>query len=960
MTRQLPLAALVIALALPLAAQQINPAQFSGMRWRLIGPFRAGRVSAVTGVAGDPATYYIGTPGGGVWKSTSGGEVWRPIFDQEPVESIGAIAVAPSNPQVVYVGTGDVDNVGGSVNQGDGIYKTTDGGATWQHLGLDATRHIAAIWVDPHNPDLVLVAALGRTYASNPERGVYRSSDGGRNWQQVLYKGPAMGAISLAADADQPNEVFAALESHAPSLGGRGRRAALAAPGAGIYKSLDEGATWTPVGGDGLPARDLGRIGLAVAAHSQGKRVYAITAAGLYRSDDSGERWSQATTDRRIAGSSYFSVVAVAPDNPDVVYVCQTSLYRSTDGGHTFEAFKGAPGGDDYHEVWIDPANSRRLILGVDQGATISLNGGAQWSLGWYNLPNGQFYHIAVDNRFPYWVFGTEQDSGSAAVASRGDFGEITFMDWLPSVGAYEFGYIHPDLSDPNFVFATGGGTALNRYDMRTKQILDISPPQELPIAGVPARLRFAGSPQAVSPQDAHVFYLGAQAVLATRDRGLTWQAVSPDLTGGGRGAITAFAPSAARAGEMWVGTSDGKVQMTAGGQSWKVVTPAALPASAPIESLEASPTEPGTAYVVAERHTQNDFAPYIFRTRDGGASWQPAIGGLPADDFVRVVRADPKRAGLLYAGTEHGVFVSFDHGNAWQPLQLNLPPASVRDLAVHGDDLVAATYGRALWILDDLTPLRQLDAGVGAAVTLFRPETAIRTQPDVNYDTPFPPEMPTGTNPPAGAIVDYDLAGSARSVALGVYDSGGHLIRRLTNVEPPPQPAPQLDIPNYWLARPQPLPSGAGMHRVAWDLRYDAPPAFETSQPIAALLHDTPTDPRGPFVVPGTYELRLTVDGQTYRQPLRVVEDPRITTSPAGLGAQRDLALAIAAGMRASYAGKLTALNTRLGSLLTLIELSDDAPTAVMRQRYGALCRQLGQALAAQPGAPPAPACQQ
>jgi len=949
------------------APAAVPPALFSGMRWRMVGPFRAGRVSAVAGVPGDPATYYIGNPGGGVWKSTSGGEVWTPVFDAEPVDSIGAIAVAPSNPKIIYVGTGDVDNVGGSVNQGDGVYKSTDAGATWRHMGLDDSRHIGAILVDPHNPDIVLVAALGHTFATNHERGVYRSADGGRTWKQVLFAGDNIGAVSLADDPTHPLEIFAGLEEHAPRAGGvpagrrgRGGRGAApptAIPGAGIYRSTDGGLTWTLLSGHGLPSRDLGRIGVAVAPRTNGRRVFAITTAGLYRSDDGGDSWQRSTTDRRVVGSSYFSEVYVAPDNPDCVYVVQTSLYRSLDGGHTFDAFKGAPGGDDYHEMWIDPENSQRMILGVDQGATISLNGGRQWSLGWYNLPNSQFYHIAVDNRFPYWIYGTQQDSGSAAVASRGDFGETTFMDWIPSVGAYEFGYIHPDPSDPNYVFATGGGVALNRYDMSTRQIDEITPP---PSGG----WRYSGSPQSFSPQDPRLFYLGAQMVLATSDRGLTWKAISPDLTGepSGRAAITALAPSAARQGEIWTGTSNGRVQMTSGDGAWHDVTPAGLPAGTSIEMIEASPTTPGAAYLAVENHTRNDFAPYIYRTRDGGAHWTAIVTGIPANDFIRVLRADPKHDGLLYAGAEHGVFVSFNDGANWQPLQLNLPVTSVRDLAVHGDDLIAATYGRALWILDDLSPLRELAAGpLPAAAHLYRPETAIRVQPDVNYDTPFPPEMPTGENPPPGAVVDYYLPAAASSVTLEVLDASGSVIRTLTSQAPPPEPAPQLDIPNYWLAMPHPLPTAAGMHRVVWDLRYTPPPAFSHVQPIAALIHDTPSDPRGPFVTPGEYQLRLTVDGQTLAQPLRVTMDPRIHTPPQGLERQRDLALAIAQAMTASYNAHQNAVNRGLGSLLTLIELSDDAPTEAMGERYTALCNQLRQSLASAPGAPggaAAPAC--
>jgi photosystem II stability/assembly factor-like uncharacterized protein len=947
----------VIVLSLA-AAAQVNSSLYSGMRWRLVGPFRAGRVSAVAGVPGDPAVYYIGNPGGGVFKSTSGGEVWTPIFDREPVSSIGAIAVAPSNPAIVYVGTGDVDNVGGSVNEGDGVYRSTDAGRTWRHLGLDDTHHIGAVWVDPHNPDIVLVAALGHTYAANPERGVYRSTDGGRTWSKVLYEGPSVGAISLAADPGNPRELFAGLEWHAPLPGGRGRdrggfgrgRGAPQPPlpGTGIYKSTDEGATWTPVRGHGLPEVSLGRIGLAVAAHTGGRRVYAITTAGLYRSDDAGASWRRmAANDRRIMGSGYFSEVYVSPANPDVVYVMQTCAYRSTDGGATFVAWKGAPGGDDYHEMWIDPTDPQRMVLGVDQGATISLNGGRQWSLGWYNLPNGQFYHIAVDNRSPYWIYGTQQDSGSAAVASFGDFGELTFMDWRPSVGAYEFGYIHPDLANPNYVYASGAGPALNRYNWTTKQILDITPPPS-------GHWRYAGSPQAESPQHPRTFYLGAQSVLATRDRGRAWRAVSPDLTAGGRAAITALAASAARDGELWAGTSDGRVQMTPGGGApWKLVTPPGLPPRTPIEMIAASPLAAGTAFVVVERHLENDFRPYIFRTTDAGATWRRADAGIPAGDLVRVVRADPRKAGLLYAGTETGAYVSFDNGDRWQPLQLNLPVTSVRDLRVHGDDLVAGTYGRGIWILDDLTPLRQLTPGEApAAPVLFRPETALRRQPDVNYDTPFPPEMPAGQNPPAGAVIDYYLPAAAHSVSLGIYDADGKLVRRLSSAPTPPAPAPQLEIPNAWLARRHPLPTAAGMHRVVWDLRYATPPSLFPQQPIAALWHATPTDPRGPFVTPGDYELRLTVDGHTLRAPLRVAMDSRIRTSAAGLTAQRDLALAIARALRASTAAAahasgaahlaLLRANFGLSNLIALVELSDDAPTAAMRQTFAALCGQV------------------
>jgi photosystem II stability/assembly factor-like uncharacterized protein len=890
------------------------------MRWRLLGPMRAGRVSAVAGVPGDASTYYIGNPEGGVFKTTSGGTVWTPIFDHEPVSSIGAIAVAPSDPNIVYVGTGDVVNVGGAVNQGNGVYKSTDAGRTWRHLGLDDSRHISGIVVDPRHPDVVVVAALGHTYAANPMRGIYRSSDGGATWKQVLHTTDTAGAIDLVANATDARQLWAAFEPHAPG-----------APesDAAIFRSADEGLTWQPVSGGGLPPL-RGRIGLA----ASGARVFAITSDGLYRSDDDGSLWSRTTTDRRIRGGGYFGKVYIAPGAPDTVYVLQTSMYRSTDGGATFAAYKGAPGGDDYHELWIDPSNNRRMILGVDQGVTISLNGGQQWSLGWYHLPNGQFYHITVDHRFPFWVYGTQQDSGSAAVRSMGDFGEITFMDWRPSVGAYEFGYIHPDWSDPNFVFATGGGTAFNRYNWTTRQIFDISPPAELD--GM--QLRYRGSPEAQSPRDPRRFFLGAQAVLATADRGLAWKVISPDLTGGGRAAISAL--DASPAGSLWAGTSDGRVWFSPDdGATWRAAAQLDLPANTPIESIAGSPLDPATAYATAERHIQNDFSPYVFRTTDGGAHWTRIVAGIPGDDLVRVVRADTEKRGLLFAGTERGVYVSGDDGARWAPLQLNLPLASVRDLQVYDNDLVAGTYGRGIWILDDLNPLRQPPPSGAAVLLPLAP--AVRVQPNVNYDTPFPPEMAAGVNPPAGAILDYYLPQAGLQPTVTIYDAAGRKVRTLTSAPPPPAPAPQLDIPSYWLAPPPVLPSASGFNRFTWDLRYDSPPSFSHEYNIAAVAHATPADPRGPFVLPGEYTVVLAVNGHQYKQPLRVTMDPRVATPFAGLQQQLDLALAIAADMRATFVTGTPAarrLNARLGSLLTLIELSDDAPTATMQARFQAL----------------------
>jgi photosystem II stability/assembly factor-like uncharacterized protein len=1016
---------LAAAGAVILLAQSFSPSLYSGMRWRPVGPFRAGRISAVAGIPGDPATYYLGTPGGGIWKSTSGGVTWKPIFDDTRQESIGAIAIARSNPNIIYVGTGDVSSVEKSVNVGNGVWKSVDAGAHWRHIGLDDTHHVVSLVVDPANPDIVLTAALGHTYARSEERGVFRTADGGRTWTKVLYKGDSLGAVNIVADPDNPRTIFAGLEVYLTLNGGRGggqpATPETPAADAGIYKSTDEGLTWTALTGHGLPEGNMGRIGLAVAAGTGGQRVFAVMTGGMFRSDDGGANWQRSTTDSRSTGSSYFSQVYVAPDNPDMVYVVQTSLYRSVDGGRTFAAFKGAPGGDDYHVLWIDPLNGKRMLAGVDQGPTISLDGGLTWDLNWYNLPNGQFYHISTDTRFPYWIYGTQQDSGSAGTASRGAFGQITFMEWLPSVGAYEFGYINADPLDPNILMASGQGTNIQRSNLVTRQILNVSPPRS-------AGYRFANTPpHCFALADPHVYYLGAQYLLETRDLGNSWKAVSPDVTlapgetpppaepadqpAGGRGGrgmvtgITAIGPSPLRSGAVWVGTSNGRVQRTTDGATWQSVTPPDLPANSAIQQIHASPHNIDTAYFTMDRHNYNDFSPYLFRTRDGGKTWTRIVSGIPDTEIARVVKEDPVRPGLLYAGTEHGAWVSFDAGDHWQSLQLNLPVASVRDLVVHGDDLVAGTYGRAFWILDDLTPLRQASAEVSSAdVYLYKPATAVRVRNDTGFDTPFPPEMTAGANPPDGAILNYCLKSApAGPLTIGIYDSAGKLVRELTSEAPPPEPEPELTVPNYWIERLRPLPAAAGMNRAVWDLRYPPPPAFNHQYPISALYGATPAEPRGPLAAPGNYEVRLTVGGRTYRQTLPVTMDPRVKTPAQGIAEQRDLGVKISEAMSVAYqanqqvadvrsalaaapqddavaavAGKAMAfggvpagrggrggggggggrggpvatnnfatLNGQFGSLMTNVEQADEPPTEAMRESYQDSCKWLGEALA-------------
>jgi photosystem II stability/assembly factor-like uncharacterized protein len=931
-----------LAFGPPVHAQQYDPSLYAGMEWRQIGPFRAGRVTDVTGVPGHPAVYYVGTAGGGAWKTSDGGMVWKPIFDAAHVASIGAIAVAPSNPSTVYIGTGDVSNVGGAVNQGNGVWKSTDAGETWQHIGLDDSRHIGAMWVDPRNADVVFVAALGHSYAPNTERGIFKTSDGGKTWRKVLYKDDKTGAIDVSFAANNPQIGFAALWYHyvTPDNPYAGL---LGTGGAGIYKTTDGGETWTPVTIPSLANAHLGRIGVAVSP--DGQRVYAIVSermqGGLYRSDDGGTTWKRTTQDPRIQGNGYFSKVFIDPHNSDLVFVAQTSLYRSSDGGMTFESYKGAPGGDDNHALWIDPTNSDYMIMGSDQGATVSMDAGKSWS-SWYNQPTGQIYHVSTDNRWPYWIYGTQQDSGSVGTLSRGDYGAITIFDW-DAIGGYEFGYILPSPLDPNIIYVGGEARGLWRLDRTNRQVKVISPN-----VSRDGDYRTATNPPlAFSPQDPHVLYEGMQFLLQTGDEGETWKAISPDLTvrpgepvpstpeqeekkaeeantkeseekkpksqeeqetmrPPDRRAITTIAPSTLKAGVIWIGTNNGLVQMTAdNGASWQNVSPPGLQKFAEITMVEASHFDPATAYVSVDNHPGNDFKPHIFRTNDYGKSWQEVVSGIPDFSFVKVVREDPKRQGLLYSGTETGAFVSFDNGEHWSSLRLNMPTVSVRDMVVHDDDLVAATYGRAFWILDDLTPLRQLDDKITKSkVHLFRPATAIRVRNDMNQDTPLPPDLPAGTNPPTGAIIDYYLKSPpSGDVTIAIYDQKGQLVRTLSSMPQPMRLEEPPPVPNYWLYHPTPLPKNGGMNRYVWDLRYAAPDAVQHTYPISALYESTHGEPQGPFVVPGQYEVRLTADGKTYTQPLTVVMDPRVKITSEALAQQLAFGQQIDSLISLSYA---------------------------------------------------------
>jgi photosystem II stability/assembly factor-like uncharacterized protein len=881
------------------ALAQYNPESFSAMKWRLVGPHRGGRVTTVAGIPGKPAIYYFGTPGGGVWKTTDGGRVWKPIFDDAHVASIGALALAPSNPDIIYVGTGEE-------TAGRGMYKSIDGGKTWTQAGLKDTRYITAILVDPRDPNIVIASA--RDYwAAGPGRGIFRTTDGGQTWTKVFFKDDKTSVVDMVAAPDDPRIVFAATYNLVIDPN---QRRALGSDSQ-IFKSTDEGATWQQLSGAGLPEAARGSIGLAVAPTTNGKRVYAIINSGFFRSDDGGTSWQRSTNDPRITGSTFFGKTYTDPRNPDVVYVMQTSIYRSTDGGKTFASYKGAPSGEDQHVLWIDTDDTERMILGSDQGAIVSLDGGHTWS-DWFTQPTGQFYHVITDNGFPYRAYAAQQDSGSVAVLSRSDFGQITYRDWF-STGAFESGYIAPDPSNANLVYSVGWYGSVFRLDRTTGQIATVFAPR------VSYRYTWE-TPLVFSPRDPKTMYLGMQYVLKTSDGAQTWAEISPDLTAktpspDAQGVIQAIAPSAAQTGEIWVGTSTGLVQLTRdNGASWNNVTPPGLPERLEIRLIEASAVDAETAYVIAAAF--GDSQPYIYRTHDAGKSWQKIVSGLPEKSIARVVREDPLRKGLVYAGTETGVYVSFDSGDHWQSLQLNLPTTSVRDLNVHGSDLVVATYGRGLWILDDLSPLRQMSAAMTSGnAYLFHPSTAVRVRWDNHPDTPLPADTPAGENPPEGAILYYYLNSSgAKQISMEIRDERGDIVRQFSSKAPSAEQRPK-NVPDYWFGPAEILPTKAGLNRFVWNLEWPHPDTLtynfrgrhidyiEYTLPDHAIAGKTPVNqPPGPLAVPGKYEVVLTVDGKTYRQPLVVALDPRVRVAPGDLEAQLDIARMIDDWMNSSY----------------------------------------------------------
>ena len=888
------------ALAAAVAADAVDPALYKAMRWRGIGPYRGGRALAVTGVSGEPGVYYFGAAAGGVWKTIDSGATWRPIFDEQPISSIGAIAVAPSNHDVIYVGSGE-GALRGNITWGDGVYKSSDGGKTWNNIGLRDSRQIGALIVDPKNPDIVLVAAIGHAFGPNAERGVFRSADGGKTWTKVLYKDDNTGAIDVTFDPHDSKIVYAALwqvrrQPWNFSSGGAG---------SGLYRSSDGGLTWTQLKGNGLPEGILGRIDVAVSA-ADPKRVYAMIeaqAGGLYRSDDAGVHWSRISEDGRIRQRAwYFSKVYADPKNVDAVYVLNTGMLRSIDGGKTW-ALVAAPHGD-HHGLWIDPADPKHLINANDGGASVSLDGGETWSTQ-DNQPTAQFYHVAVDNRFPYWVYGAQQDNSNLAIASADDEGVIGPRDWY-SAGGGECGFVLPDPHDALIIYSNSENS-IGRYDKRREQVQDIS---AWPVdnSGHPAselahRFNWT-APLALSPHDPDTLYAASEVVWKTTDHGNSWKIISPDLTRNDKSkqiasggpltkditsveyydTIFALAESPKTKGLLWAGSDDGLVHVSAdAGAHWDNVTPKELPAWSTVSMIEPSPHDGDAAYLAIDRHKLDDIKPYAWKTHDRGKSWTRIGADLPDGAVVHAVREDPVRAGLLYAGTERGVFVSFDDGAHWQSLQLNLPPSPIHDLVVKNDDLVVATHGRSFWILDDLTPLRQLDGATAQQdVVLFKPQTALR----LSYPDDVNTRRPVGTNPPAGALIDYALKSEPKSeITLDILDAKGELMRHLsstqTTKEVQPPEWPDQIVPN------DKIPAGAGMNRLVWDLRMADP-----EQVPGAFYSGLP--PRGPRVAPGQYTVKLTVAGKSYEQPLIMQADPRSAGDAQAIRAKIDLQLAV------------------------------------------------------------------
>ena len=874
--------------------QTIDPTFYQDLRYRMIGPFRAGRTVGAVGIPSQPNVFFIGVNNGGVWKTDDFGRTWNPIFDEAPTGSVGDLAVSLSHPEVIYVGTGEGLHRP-DLAVGDGMFKSEDGGISWVHIGLHDVQQIARVIVHPADPDVVFVAGLGHPYGENEMRGVFRSKDGGTTWEKVLYINTHTGAIQVEFDPKNPDIIYADMWEHQE---GPWENAKFAGPNSGLYKSTDGGTSWHQLE-QGLPSREegVGRIGIGISP-SNPKRIYATVDAringGIYRSDDGGESWSSISTDHRLWGrGGDFGEIKVHPTNPDVVFVGNIASYRSDDGGITWSSIKGAPGGDDYHRIWINPLFPDIMLFAADQGATITVNGGKTWS-SWYNQPTAQLYHVATDRQFPYWVYGGQQESGAIGVASRGPGGQISFRDWM-GVGADEYAYVAPDPKDPHIVY---GGRVI-RFNKKTGQSQNVAP--EALRSG---KVRFLRSmPLLFHPANDEVLLFGTNVLWKTKNGGQHWETISPDLTRVNpavpesvgdfkttemenmrqRAIIYALGPSPLDENIIWAGTDDGLVHITMnGGESWNDVTPPELTSWDKISQIDAGHFDKNTAYIAVNAIRKDDMQPHIYKTHDAGQSWKRVVNGMNANGPVNVVREDPKKSGLLYAGTEREVYFSADDGENWQSLRQNMPATSIRDLVVHDNDLVIGTHGRSIWILDDVTPLRGLGTDLGTNTAhLFSPSMATRVRFNMFSDTPLPPEEPTGENPPDGAIIDYYLTSTSQELRLEILDDKDNLIRSYSSDDAPEAiDSTLLPHPMYWVRPFKGLGTEPGHHRFVWDLRHAPPRGARKAFAIAAVFKQTPSGPGGPFVHPGQYTVRLHVDGEVSEKPILVRLDPRVKIS--------------------------------------------------------------------------------
>ena len=937
MVRALFLLVTLIASAY-IQAQTMDQSLFGGLKYRNIGPHRAGRTVGISGVASQPNIFYIGVNNGGVWKTTDYGHTWNPIFDAQKTGSVGDVIVAPSNPNVIYVGSGEgIQRPDLSI--GDGLYKSTDAGKTWMHLGLNDAQQIGGLSVDPNNENRIFVAALGHPYGPNKERGVYRSLDGGKTLEQVLYIDENTGAVQVMIDPNHPNIVFATLWA---ARQGPWENGAWNGEASGLYKSTDGGNTWRKIE-KGFPTTKedgLGRIGFTI-AQSNSTRMYATVDAekkgGIYRSDDSGESWYLLTEDPRFWGrGSDFAEVKTDPTNEDIVYSANVVMWKSVDGGHHWTGIKGAPGGDDYHRIWINPTNPKIIAIGVDQGGIITVNGGETYS-SWYNQATAQFYHVSTDNAFPYNVYGGQQESGSVGIAPRSNDGNTTFRESHP-VDVEEYGYVAADPLDPNIIY----GGKITKFDKRTGQVQNISPE---PVRS--GNVRFIRTaPVLFSPVDNKTLFFSGNIIFKTTNGGDTWETISPDLsreawdipasvgiytskdmlTMKRRGVVYTLAPSYKNINTLWAGTDDGLIHITRdGGKNWKNITPPEITSWSKVSLIDASRFDDNTAYVAVNRIRCDDQTPHIYKTTDGGATWKKIITGLP-NEPINAVREDAVRKGLLFAGSENAVYVSFDAGEHWQSLQLNMPSTSIRDLVIKDDDLVIGTHGRSFWILDNISSLRQLNASTKNQVALFKPQVATRVRWNMNTDTPLPPEEPAGENPPDGAMIEYYLPNATNDIVqIDILNQQKEVIRTFKSNDTLYK-IPDVNIPLYWI-RPQKIVSNqSGMHRLLWDMKY-TPLNLPVSYPMTAVKNNTAPDATAPWVLPGTYTVRMTIGSKTLEQPLEIKMDPRVKTALNDLQRQHQLSKACYEARKQTM-NKYPQIDRKLSALFEILDNTDMAPT--------------------------------